>query len=175
MRTTTQLSGAVAGATPWVPIDNSLLGFGLTIGCTISSGAVLTYKVQYTHDKIFDTKVCNITRAATVATLKLTDHGLSVNDSIVVMQSGDANLDGTFAVATVVDANTITYTVSNTGLTLASNSSVVSTLRVFDHPTITGKTANSDGNIAFPVTGVRLNLTAWTSGKVSMTLNEGRK
>lgn len=40
----------------------------------------------------------------------------------------------------------------------------------FDHATITGKTANSDGNYAFPVRAVRLNVTAYTSGSVTMTL-----
>lgn len=40
----------------------------------------------------------------------------------------------------------------------------------FDHATITGKTANFDGNYAFPVRAVRLNVTAYTSGSVTMTL-----
>jgi hypothetical protein len=40
----------------------------------------------------------------------------------------------------------------------------------FDHSTITGKTTNSDGNYAFPVRAIRLNVTAYTSGSVTMTL-----
>jgi hypothetical protein len=40
----------------------------------------------------------------------------------------------------------------------------------FDHSTITGKTTNADGNYAFPVRAVRLNVTAYTSGSVTMTL-----
>lgn len=39
----------------------------------------------------------------------------------------------------------------------------------FDHPTATGKSANWDDNYAFPVRGIRLNVTAYTSGTVTLT------
>jgi hypothetical protein len=176
MRTTSITSAAATGPSNWVPIDNNLFGFGLTLNCTITSGATITYKVQYTSDRIDFWQPCNITRSGTTATLKLQNHGISgTTDSIVVRGTGDSNLDGVYTVASIADANTITYTVANTGATLAANTAEVVVLRVFDHATITGKTANQDGNIAFPVTAVRLNVTAWTSGKVTMTLNEGRK
>ena len=38
----------------------------------------------------------------------------------------------------------------------------------FDHATLTAKTASSDGNYAFPVTAVRLNVTPWTSGTATL-------
>lgn len=34
----------------------------------------------------------------------------------------------------------------------------------FNHVTATGKTANYDDNYQFPIRGLRLNCTAWTSG-----------
>lgn len=40
----------------------------------------------------------------------------------------------------------------------------------FSHSTIAGKTVNADGNYAFPVRAVRLNVTAYTSGSATMTL-----
>ena len=40
----------------------------------------------------------------------------------------------------------------------------------FDHSSVTGQTANKDGNYAFPVTAVRLTVTAYTSGNVTLTL-----
>lgn len=40
----------------------------------------------------------------------------------------------------------------------------------FDHSTVTAQTANKDGNYAFPVTAVRLTVTAYTSGNVTLTL-----
>lgn len=40
----------------------------------------------------------------------------------------------------------------------------------FDHPDVTGKTVNTDGNYAFPVRAIRLNVTAYTSGSAVLTL-----
>jgi hypothetical protein len=45
----------------------------------------------------------------------------------------------------------------------------------FDHAVITGKTANTDGNYAFPVRAIRLTCTAWTSGSGVLTVLQGRK
>jgi hypothetical protein len=45
-----------------------------------------------------------------------------------------------------------------------------SNLTWFDHATLTGISANTVGNIAFPVRAIRLNVTAWTSGSVTMTV-----
>lgn len=44
----------------------------------------------------------------------------------------------------------------------------------FDHPSVTGKTANQDGNYAFPIAAVRVNVTAYTSGNVTLTLIQSR-
>lgn len=43
----------------------------------------------------------------------------------------------------------------------------------FKHSTLVGKTANADGNYAFPVRAVRLNVTAWTSGSATLTILQG--
>jgi hypothetical protein len=42
----------------------------------------------------------------------------------------------------------------------------------FDHSTVTGKTVNSDGNYAYPVTAIRLNVTAYTSGSATLHIVE---
>jgi hypothetical protein len=39
----------------------------------------------------------------------------------------------------------------------------------FDHESVTGKSADDDGNYAFPVTGIRIKVTASTSGTVTGT------
>lgn len=39
----------------------------------------------------------------------------------------------------------------------------------FDHPYVTGQTASKDGNYAFPIRAIRLNVTAYTSGSVTLT------
>ena len=40
----------------------------------------------------------------------------------------------------------------------------------YDHATLTAKTTSSDGNYAYPVTAIRLNITAYTSGSAVMTV-----
>lgn len=164
---------SAAGVSPWIPVDYLVSPFSLTISCVCSSNINATYKVQYTPDDIFKVQNCSITRSTTTATLKLTNHGLTTNDSITVVGSGDPNLDGTYTVASVSDQNTITYTVSNTGATVSAPSAGVIVMRVFDHATITGKTGNFDGSLTVPVRAVRLNVTPYTAGYVSMILNQG--
>lgn len=44
------------------------------------------------------------------------------------------------------------------------------TITAFDHPDVTGKTVNTDGNYAFPIRAIRLNVTAYTSGSAVLTL-----
>lgn len=39
----------------------------------------------------------------------------------------------------------------------------------FDHPFVTGQTANKDGNYAFPIRALRLNVTGFVSGSVTIT------
>lgn|SRR3990172_2510058 len=40
----------------------------------------------------------------------------------------------------------------------------------FDHSVVTGQTANKDGNYSFPVSAIRLTVTAYTSGSVTLTM-----
>jgi hypothetical protein len=44
----------------------------------------------------------------------------------------------------------------------------------FDHSSVTGKTANTDGNYAFPVRAIRVAITAGTTGTVVMTVIQAR-
>lgn len=40
----------------------------------------------------------------------------------------------------------------------------------FDHSTLTAKTASADGNYAFPVSAIRLNVTPYTSGTATFNV-----
>lgn len=66
----------------------------------------------------------------------------------------------------VVVSGTVTYTVQHT-FSDVFNTSVVPTW--FNHPVIAAQTANQDGNYAFPVTAMRLNVTAGT-GTATITI-----
>lgn len=162
------LSSATSGS--WLVPDVALNPFNLGIGCVCSSNINATYSVQYSHDSPLDSVTCSISRSSTTATLTLTNHGLTTNDSIVVSGTGDSNLDGTYGVAGVTNQNVITYTVADTGATAAVGK--VSVMRVFNHPTLVSKTASADGNIAYPVRAVRLTITSYTAGYVTMLVSQ---
>ena len=65
---------------------------------------------------------------------------------------------------------TLTYKVQHTFDDVAGNTFDPSTATWYDHTTLTAKTTSSDGNYAFPVTAIRLNVTAYTNGSATMTV-----
>ena len=68
----------------------------------------------------------------------------------------------------VVVSGTITYDVEHTFEDVFS----VTSPTAFKHATLVSQTANKDGNYAFPIRAVRVNVTAGT-GSVTVTLLQG--
>lgn len=166
---------AAPAVTTWIPINYLQTDFAVALAGILSSGASLTWQVQHTFDDdgpqgLADVK---ITRAGTVATVTHTNHHASVGDSIVVIGTGSTNLDGTYDIASIVDANTYTYTVANSGATADIGSSRLNLLRVFTHATLTGQTGRADGNYAFPVRACRARVTVWASGTLDFLVLQG--
>jgi hypothetical protein len=64
----------------------------------------------------------------------------------------------------------LTYTVQHTFDDVFSPTFNPSTATWFSNSVIVSQTADRDGNYAYPVTAVRLTVTAWTSGSVTMTV-----
>ena len=64
----------------------------------------------------------------------------------------------------------LTYTVQHTFDDVQSPTFNPATATWFSNSTIVAQTADRDGNYAYPVTAVRLTVTAWTSGTVTMTV-----
>lgn len=77
-----------------------------------------------------------------------------------VAASGAILLEGNFSRVGfgVVTSGTVTYTVQHT----------FDGTNWFDHEFTVGKTASDDGNYAFPIAGIRLNVTAGT-GTATLT------
>lgn len=169
MRPVTQRLSATGNA-PWITINRYPSSFGVALGVVFSSNGNLTALVQYATDPLV-AKACNITRVTTTATLKLTNHGLSVADSVVVTCAG-APLDGTYAVAGVTDQDTITYTVVDSGVAAAVDARVIP-LRVQPHPVLDALTADADSNFSVPPTVVRLRCSAYTAGYVDLNVVSG--
>jgi hypothetical protein len=165
MTGTVSVTLAATGVSPWIPVNRYQVPFGVSLFGLPSSGASVTWKVQHTADRLDSDaeRPISISRAGTVATVTDPAHGLSVGDSVIIMGSGSSNLDGTQAVASIVDANTYTYTVVNTGATASATGTRGKNLRVFDHATLTGQTARA---------AVRLSATV-VSGTVTLEILQG--
>ena len=56
---------------------------------------------------------------------------------------------------------------------VAAPQASVERLYVGDHPIVTGATGSMDGNYAYPPNYIRTNITAWTAGTVTLSLNQG--
>lgn len=174
------LTMGAAGNSPWFPLDYWQKPFLVSVAGIISSGAVLTYTVQHTYDNPQDVRpVTSITRAGTVATVVDPLHRLSVGDSLNVMNTGDPNLDGVYDVATVVDQNSYTYNVANTGILVPVtpwNVRLLS-LRVFPsgNAALVGASTRKEGSYIQPVQAVRLIVPTYTSGQVDLEIIQGAK
>ena len=70
----------------------------------------------------------------------------------------------------VVVSDTLTYDIEHTFDNIL-DASVTPT--AFKHSTVAAQTTSKDGNYAFPVRAVRINVTAFTSGSVTLTLLQG--
>lgn len=173
MRPITVRLGA-AGFTQWIQVNRLQTSFNVGLAVILSSGANLTYSVQHTFDDIHVGSPCSITRSGTAATLKLVNHGLSVADWVQVISSGSTNLDGSYAVASVVDADNITYTVANSGATADTGSAIVYKARVFPNLTLQGLTASGDGNYISPIEACRLLISSYTGGFADLDVLQGR-
>ena len=63
----------------------------------------------------------------------------------------------------------LTYTVQHTFDDVFAKTYNPATGNWFDNATLATKTASADGNYAFPVTAIRLNVTVYTSGSATIT------
>jgi len=188
MRPVIQVKDAGAtGPSGWIQVDYMQRSFAIGFLCTLggSTAPAATYKVQNAFwSGNYDTEV-RITRSSTTATLTFkalytdpntqavwVNHGLSVGDSLIVNSAG-APFDGTYAVASVTDNRTVTYTVAGSGATVSSPITTVARLFVSDHPIVTGVTGTTAGNYAYPINFIRTNITTFGSGSLTLSLNQG--
>lgn len=161
---------AALGSSPWVTVNQLQLAFGIGLAVSLTSGASLTYTVQHTFDDPTARRQVLISRTLTTVTVTDTAHGLSVGDSVVITGSGFTGGDGTYDVASVVDANNYTYTSGTSGSATGSDNTFVASFRVFPHATLAAQIARASGNYAFPVQMVRLKVTVYASGIADLTL-----
>lgn len=100
--------------------------------------------------------------------IQVTVSSLSTS-SVIPMDTYQDPFSAGVAVSLSVGA-TLTYTVQHTFDDVFAPGFSPTTAKWFDHATLVNKTASSDGNYASPVTGIRLNVTAYTGGSATMTV-----
>lgn len=70
----------------------------------------------------------------------------------------------------VAAGSTLTYTVEHTFDDVFANNFDASTATWYPNSGLTAQTASKDGNYAYPITGVRLRVSAWTVGSATITI-----
>lgn len=65
---------------------------------------------------------------------------------------------------------TLTYTVQHTFDDVFATNFDPATATWYSNASLAAKSASADGNYAFPVTAIRLNVSAYTSGSATLTL-----
>ena len=70
----------------------------------------------------------------------------------------------------VIVSGTLTYSVQYTMDDVYAANYVSASANWFDHPVVASQSGSSIGNFAFPVRGVRLNVSSWGSGTATLTV-----
>lgn len=97
-------------------------------------------------------------QASGASTIINVSPGINVGGPIFVSPSWSLGL-----VCTVSAGASLTYSVQVTADQVPS-----STGNWNNHDTLTGLTASANGNVAYPITGLRLNLSSYASGSVNL-------
>lgn len=173
------------GNTPWVPVSHLQWAFGVGIAVTFSTGAALTYTVQHTYDPIDDSQLRDISASQTTTVITVTGdlgppgssppglslgHGLIVGDDYIIR--GTVGMDGEYTVATVPSATSVTLT-DPVSQSIAAQAGKAKSYRIFNNATLAAQTARGSTNYTTPVTAVRLNVSLYTSGVVTMAVVQG--
>lgn len=158
----------------WVALDYRERPFNAWLNAIIQPGSSLTYNIEYTTDMIdYDGLVVaqSISQTTTVITVNTyVAHNLNVGDCVRIVNT-QTTMDGLYNITTVPTGTSFTVTSANsTTLTGGAYSafipSQVSILSL-------AQTANSSGQLTAPITAIRLNVTAYTSGNVTLKVLQG--
>ncbi len=185
MREVQMIRGAT-GPTGWCMVNYMQSNFNIGYRCTIggATSPSLTFSLEGADwSGNYDT-IIRLTRSTTTATLVFNaaedwsgntwvNHGLAVGDSLLI-GGPDAPFAGTYAVASVVDSRTVTFTVANSGALVAGPGTYVARLFVIQGLNgVTGTSGATSGSITTPINFIRSNVTAFTSGALTLSFNQG--
>lgn len=159
------------------PVSLNYIQTSFAVGLFVYfSGTTLLATVQISGDDPTTNRrqPTSITRVAALATVVDPGHNL-VNGSTIFVGGAGAPFDtpAIGADVTVVDANSYTYAVANSGPLAAQVGGSLAHLRWFNHATLAAMNASANGNLAFPTRACRLNITTLTAGFVDFIILQG--
>lgn len=170
--------GAI-GFGPPIPVDYRSVPLAIGIIGIPSSNATLTWGIQHTLDDpgpdgAFPVSYSQVANTITVTDTRqfngVTGHGLSVADS-VYLNGISGTPDGPYQVASVVSQTV--YTVTSVVSQSAAGTAAAHNFRWDNHVSLVALTGRQDGNYAFPIRAVRLNISAYTAGYVDIIILQG--
>jgi hypothetical protein len=148
--------------------------------------------VQHTFDDFGPDNFHPVVATRTGTTVTVTDlgpsiggttvgHGLITGDAVQISGSATTGvagaplglLDGYQSSITYATSTTYTYTTTASGAVTDIGTTLAANFRVFPHAVLTSQSTSQDGNYAFPVTGIRLNISAYTSGYACLRVIQG--
>lgn len=95
--------------------------------------------------------------------------GSATTSQVIPLDQYISPFNVSIGVALSAGAN-LTYKVQHTFDDVFSPTFNPATATWYDHATLAAKIASSDGNYAFPVSAIRLNVTPYTSGTATMNV-----
>lgn len=72
----------------------------------------------------------------------------------------------------LAQGSNLSYTVQHTFYTPTDVTDDWSTADWYDHEFMFGQTTESDGNYAFPVSGIRITVASWSAGTATLTITQ---
>lgn len=179
---------SAAGDSPWIIPGPMLLATSIGLALTFSPDANLTANVQYTYDDpMQNPRVATLARAGVNLTITDPLHRLIAGDAILLSNPNqDPNniWDGSapgqagtpYDIASITDPNNYVVTVANAGS--AAGGGAVKSFRLFKHAVLNGITgappARIDSSLGWPVGAIRLNVSAYTAGSVTLTVQQAK-
>lgn len=172
----TRKLSAAGWTLPPIVVPNGGGGYPLLIASEISSGASLTYSIYMLKDRIRSRKqmrAANITRSTTTATVVLKTGAQPKVGDLIFVDGAGAPFDGWAVVASVTNTTTFTYTVANSGLSVSEPGSYVQLFRPLAIAAgLSGQTGDAAASLPGPAAAVALNVSAYTSGSVELSVTD---
>ncbi|HEY6018965.1 MAG TPA: hypothetical protein VIY48_03455 [Candidatus Paceibacterota bacterium] len=168
------------GPTPWARVNAFQKNFKVGLSVTLWQGGNLTYTVQHTFSNLQPEQFHPVSISQTLTTITVTDsgvnglgHGLVAGDYVKLQSTGDLTIDGEYTVATTPSDTTYTLTSAVSQSATGGPYSLALGARVFPHASLAAQTARASGSYDFPVSAVRLNITAYTAGRAQLEVIQG--